>query len=172
LVAAVPNTAPYRVWTNFSFTDDQGQWHEVDALVVGRGRIHMVELKSWNGVISGSEHQIDIGWANGGRAQKRHPNYTARKKAQKFVGRLHREIDEIRRHADAIGIPMSPQDYYVPWVQECLFLHGDRVHSRLSSSGAHNVFGRDGMESQTNLPGIAERLTEGPGKHPITEKRS
>lgn len=172
LVAAVPNTAPYRVWTNFSFTDDQGQWHEVDALVVGRGRIHMVELKSWNGVFSGSEHQIDIVWDNGGRAQKRHPNYTTRKKAQKFVGRLHREIDEIRRHADAIGIPMSPQDYYVPWVQECLFLHGDRVHSRLSESGAHNVFGRDGMESQTNLPGIAERLTEGPGKHPITEKRS
>lgn len=172
LLSAVPDAAPYRVWTNFSFTDEQGQWHEVDALVIGRDRIHMVELKSWSGVFSGTEHQIDVAWDGGGRAQKRHPNYTTRKKAQKFVSRLRREIDEIERLAPGVGISLSQQDLYVPWVQECLFLHGDRVHSVLSESGAHNVFGRDGMASKTNLPGIAERLTEDPGRHPITEKRS
>ena len=32
----MPNASPYRAWTNFEFMDNHGQWHEVDALVLGR----------------------------------------------------------------------------------------------------------------------------------------
>jgi len=41
LAGAVPDSSPYRVWANFEFQDSHGQWHEVDALVVGQSRIHL-----------------------------------------------------------------------------------------------------------------------------------
>ncbi|HEY9311529.1 hypothetical protein [Williamsia sp.] len=30
------SSSPYRAWTNFEFMDNHGQWHEIDALVLGR----------------------------------------------------------------------------------------------------------------------------------------
>ena len=39
----VPKASPYRAWTNFEFMDNHGQWHEIDALVLGRRRLHLVE---------------------------------------------------------------------------------------------------------------------------------
>ncbi|WP_237172337.1 NERD domain-containing protein, partial [Prescottella equi] len=51
----VPNASPYRAWTNFEFMDNHGLWHEVDALVLGRRRLHLIELKHFQGRLGGSE---------------------------------------------------------------------------------------------------------------------
>lgn len=40
----LPDTSPYRAWSNFEFRDSHGRWHEVDLLVLGRRRLHLVEL--------------------------------------------------------------------------------------------------------------------------------
>lgn len=172
LLDAVPDAAPYRVWTNFTFMDAQGHYNEVDALVVGRGRIHLVELKSWNGVFRGNEHRFEITGPNGRITDFRHPNLTARNKAQKFADRLRKLMPTIEHSFRELGVHLTREDTRVPWVQESLFLHGDIVHSQLSESGAQNVFGRDGLSEQTNLPGLSARLTESPGSDPISEKRS
>ncbi|MFD2157214.1 NERD domain-containing protein [Rhodococcus jostii] len=51
----MPSASPYRAWTNFEFMDNHGQWHEVDALVLGRRRLHLVELKHFTGLLRGTE---------------------------------------------------------------------------------------------------------------------
>lgn len=172
LLEAVPDAAPYRVWTNFTFMDSQGHYNEVDALVVGRGRIHLVELKSWNGTFHGNEHRFEINGTNGRTTDFRHPNLTARNKAQKFADRLRKLIPTIEQSFRELGVHLTREDTRIPWVQETLFLHGDVVDSKLSESGAQNVFGRDGFSDQTGLPGISARLTEAPGNDLISEKRS
>ncbi|MEU9430913.1 NERD domain-containing protein, partial [Streptomyces sp. NPDC048342] len=41
----LPDRAPFQAWSNFEFRDRQGKWHEVDLLVLGESRLHLVELK-------------------------------------------------------------------------------------------------------------------------------
>jgi hypothetical protein len=45
----LPDNAPFRAWSNLEFRDGQGKWHEVDLLVLGRRRLHLVELKYYSG---------------------------------------------------------------------------------------------------------------------------
>jgi len=62
----LPAAPPYRAWTNFEFMDGQGRWNEVDALVLGRGRLHLVELKHYRGTLGGNEVQ----WIRNGRGRR------------------------------------------------------------------------------------------------------
>src|SRR5260370_21475114 len=39
----------------FEFRDGQGKWHEVDLLVLGRRRLHLVELKYYTGTLRGDD---------------------------------------------------------------------------------------------------------------------
>jgi hypothetical protein len=41
----LPANAPFRAWSNFEFPGRHGKWHEVDLLVLGRRRLHLVKLK-------------------------------------------------------------------------------------------------------------------------------
>lgn len=80
LLEAVPDAAPYRVWTNFEFIDDNGQWHEVDALVVGQRQVHLVELKNWSGTLTGNEHRWET--MGGAFPRVKNPVKLARYKAR------------------------------------------------------------------------------------------
>lgn len=53
----LPPTSPFRAWSNFEFRDSQGRWHEVDLLVLGQERLHLVELKYYSGILRGDDHQ-------------------------------------------------------------------------------------------------------------------
>ncbi len=54
LRSLLPDTAPYRVWTNFEFTDG-GRIHEADALVVTPKGVFLIEIKSWSGGLTGDQ---------------------------------------------------------------------------------------------------------------------
>ncbi|WP_303377569.1 NERD domain-containing protein [Corynebacterium sp.] len=160
LLNAVPDAPPYRVWSNFEFIDDNGQWHEVDALVVGQRQVHLVELKNWSGTLTGNEHRWET--MGGAFPRVKNPVKLARYKAQRLASRLTEEFSRIVR----AGIIDVPYEYRkTPWVKESVFLHNADVVSRLSEHGSQSVFGLDGYEATTGLPGISERLTEGPDEH-------
>lgn len=74
----LPDAPPYRAWSNFEFRDNHGKWHEVDLLVLGRRRLHLVELKYYNGTIRGD----DLWWVRDGRRAEDSPLKLARRKAQ------------------------------------------------------------------------------------------
>jgi len=54
LRALLPDADPFRVWTNFEFTDG-GRIHEADALVITPKGVFLVEIKSWSGRVRGDQ---------------------------------------------------------------------------------------------------------------------
>ncbi|WP_228548932.1 NERD domain-containing protein [Dietzia sp. SYD-A1] len=133
---------PYRVSANFEFQDGHGQWHEVDALVVGQSRIHLLELKSYHGRIGGDEHR----WVTdrGGRVDRmRSPMVATRRKAQRFKSKLEQEIARIARDQDEDPHirDVAAKVGRLPWIQEAVFLQDPGVTSHLPADKAHNIFG-------------------------------
>lgn len=151
----LPSISPYRAWSNFEFRDSQGRWHEVDLLVLGRGRLHLVELKYYSGLLRGDEHQ----WLRDGRRAEPSPHKLARRKAQYFASRLTEELLALAREKDA---KIGDTREIIPFVQESVFLHHPRFTSQLPPAAALGLFGLDGYESTSNLPSISERLCESP----------
>ncbi len=159
----VPNASPYRVWTNFEFMDEQGNWHEIDALVLGRGRLHLVELKHYRGVLRGSE----TSWQRNNRTE-RSPLILARRKAQRLATRIERELRKVAK--DTKAAPGSNTGW-VPYIQECVFLHAEDLRVELSAWEASNLFGLPD-NTYNHLPPIESRLTEAPERHSVTERES
>ncbi len=50
----LPDTDPFRVWTNFEFTDG-GRIHEADALAITPKGVFLIEIKSWSGRVHGDQ---------------------------------------------------------------------------------------------------------------------
>ncbi|MGW4422179.1 BREX-2 system phosphatase PglZ [Streptosporangium sp. NPDC004631] len=50
--AALPETEPYRAWSNFTFTADSGHVREVDLFVAAPGGLFLIEIKSLHGWLS------------------------------------------------------------------------------------------------------------------------
>jgi hypothetical protein len=85
----IPLASPYRAWTNFEFLDGQGQWHEIDAPVLGWRRLHLVELKAFTGIITGGNEQTWNSLSMGGRRRALgSPLPLNRRKAQRSKCRL------------------------------------------------------------------------------------
>jgi serine/threonine protein kinase len=136
----LPDRAPYRAWSNFEFKDDSGKWHEVDLLVLGESRLHLVELKHYRGTITGSAYK----WTRGGRTEVS-PLLLARRKAQRLKSLI---------------VRAAARSAAVPWVQECVFLHAADGRCALPASDATDLFGLDGDEERSGLPGLSVRLLE------------
>lgn len=158
--AALPNHAPFRAWSNFEFRDGHGKWHEVDLLVLGRRRLHLVELKYYSGTLRGDDHR----WLRDGHRAEDSPLKLARRKAQRLASKLQDELlSWAREHGQQIPSPRE----VVPFVQESVFLHHPGLRCALSESAKIDLFGIDGDEASTGLPGISERLLE-----PATPQRA
>lgn len=84
----LPDAAPYRAWSNFEFRDEHGKWHEVDLLVLGQRRLHLVELKYYRGTLRGDDHR----WLRDGHRAEDSPLKLARRKAQRLASRLRTEL--------------------------------------------------------------------------------
>src|SRR5664279_2476466 len=112
----LPVAPPYRAWTNFEFMDEQGRWHEVDALVLGRGRLHLVELKYYKGSLSGTEAT----WLRNGFRTERSPLLLARRKAQRLASRISKELAAFARRK---GFDVGEVTGWLPFIQESVFLH-------------------------------------------------
>lgn len=151
----LPDRGPFHAWSNFEFRSSDGPWSEVDVLVLGESRLHLVELKYWRGTIGG---QAAV-WQRGSRSMES-PVLLARRKAKRLKSLL-------QAAADDLGLPSST----VPFIQEAVFLHHPDTRSTLSAADRRDVFGIDELASSTNLPGISERLLESaiPGRVPLHE---
>lgn len=153
--ALLPASAAFRAWSNFEFRDGQGKWHEVDLLLLGRRRLHLVELKYYEGVLRGDDHR----WLRAGRRAEDSPLKLARRKAQRLASRLREElISWAREHHQQIP---DPRDV-VPYLQEAVFLHHPRLRCELPPASRLDLFGLDDCSATSGLPGISERLLEPP----------
>lgn len=151
--AFLPDLAPFRAWSNFEFRDGHGKWHEIDLLVLGRRRLHLVELKYYSGTLRGDDHR----WLRDGHRAEDSPLKLARRKAQRLASKLQ---DELLRWAKEHGHQIPDVRKIVPFVQESVYLHHPGMRCVLPTSSRIDLFGIDGNEASTGLPGIAERLLE------------
>lgn len=155
---ALPDAAPYRAWANFEFRDTRGRWHEVDLLVLTPDKLFLIELKHYRGILTGNDHL----WRRNGRTEDS-PLLLARRKSQYFASLLK---DAIRQRGGHEAVQR------IPYVQEVVFLHHSEFKCELSDSSKINLYGLDGLEGRTRLPGISKALLA-PARHdPISERDS
>ncbi len=151
----LPQTSPYRAWSNVEFRDGQGKWHEVDLIVLGQRRLHLVELKYYSGTLRGD----DLRWRRDGHRAEDSPLKLARRKAQRLASKLR---DELIRWAEETGTRIDDVRRVVPFVQESVFLHHPGLRCLLPTASQVDLFGLDGNEQSSGLPGISTRLLEPP----------
>ncbi|GAA4479469.1 hypothetical protein GCM10023094_24630 [Rhodococcus olei] len=155
----VPNASPYRAWTNFEFMDNHGMWHEIDALVLGRRRLHLIELKHFVGLLGGTETNWVRHLPSGKVRTQRSPLLLTRRKAQRLATRIE---EEARKVAVEHGLNPEKVRRALPFVQESVFLHAEGFSVEMSDVAKSGLFGLDGEEHRSNLPGISTRILESP----------
>src|SRR5436309_2314194 len=88
----LPDVDPYHVWTNALLVDG-GRSYEIDALVIGKHAIYLVELKAWRGEIRGDVMDWFI---TSGRHERQEPNplRLAEHKAKVLKSRLKAKLGD------------------------------------------------------------------------------
>ncbi|MEV4242141.1 BREX system serine/threonine kinase PglW [Streptosporangium canum] len=150
--ARLDDEDPYRVWSNFTFTTRSGRQYEVDLLVIGKGGIHLLELKHWSGRIVG-DHQT---WVHNGRAEDS-PRILADTKAKHFKQLL----------IDAGGRDL-------PFVHAGVVLHQPTAEVRLTDRGRKGVYRIDGQGPEGLDELIADELAVTPDnpRNAVDRRRS
>jgi len=59
LSQGLPDSDPTLLYTNFEFIADDGSVNEIDALVITRAGVFLVEIKSRGGIVAGNRHNWD-----------------------------------------------------------------------------------------------------------------
>lgn len=154
LRAALPDLPPFRAWSNFEFIAEDGSINEVDSLIVSTDRIYLVEIKSWRGVISGSQHTWIIRTPGGGERTEENPLLLTNRKAKKLKSLLSRQV----------AFKKMP----VPYVQPVIFLSSPECSTELDEVSLQHVYlrpdaKRAGRPSITDvISGIATRAENRP----------
>ncbi len=155
----LPDETPFRAWSNLTFLDQRGRWHEIDLLVLGRGRMHLIELKYFEGVLRGNEHT----WLRSGKPPLESPLRLANDKAKFLQSRLNHEVEVLARES---GEDLDARSV-VPFIQASVFLHHPTFRCELPEIARAGLYGVDGAQDRTGLPGISELVLEEPRRRPV-----
>ena len=162
----LPQVDPFRAWSNFEFRDRNGRWYEVDLLVLGQRRLHLVELKYYSGNLRGNDQT----WLRDGHGAEDSPLKLARRKAQRLASTLQ---DGLLEWAKERGVQIPDVRAAVPYIQESVFLHHPDLRCELPAPSRAGIFGLDGRQRTSGLPGISERLLEPPSpSQSVTSQRA
>ncbi|WP_244871087.1 BREX system serine/threonine kinase PglW [Catellatospora sp. IY07-71] len=135
LASYLPDADPFHVWANVEFVGTDGSINEVDALVLTPSGLYVLELKHWQGDISGSGTQWVRRMPNGRLTPEDSPYILANRKAKRLAGL-------IRFYARKQG-----KEALAPFVGTAVFLHARDLRTRLDELGRQGVYGLDGNAS-------------------------
>ncbi|WFE99611.1 BREX system serine/threonine kinase PglW [Micromonospora sp. WMMD964] len=127
--ALLPDSEPYRAWSNFTFTAQTGHPYEVDLLVAAPGGLYLIEIKSLNGRLRSSGSNWILQGPNGTRTFD-NPLHLADAKAKKLKSLL--QVAASRRKGQQVRIP---------FVQAAVFLSKPGLRVELSEHHLHGIFG-------------------------------
>jgi len=143
----LPDADPYFAWSNLEFVALDGSVNEVDLLVLTPSGLHLVELKHWQGEVSGDGNQWALKSLNGRTRREDNPLILANRKAKRLASLLHHYA------------PPGGRRVKVPFIRAAIFLHGPRLKVRLDAVGRQGVYG---LPNHPDLPHIADLLTRKP----------
>ncbi|MGX5681695.1 protein kinase domain-containing protein [Schumannella luteola] len=154
----LPDDGIARAWTNLTFTDGDGRLNEVDALILTKTGLLLVELKGWHGEITGDQSR----WHHAGRVYD-NPRKLANAKAK----RLASVLKDLARTAN---LPNGA----VPFVTEAVVLHGRDSQVRLDQFGAESVWALDGYNVRGLGQGknFSDLLSRAPQRTPIDRNQA
>jgi hypothetical protein len=142
LSQGLPDSDPTLLYTNFEFIADDGSVNEIDALVITRAGIFLVEIKSRGGIVSGNRHNWD--WKKDGHTLSiDSPLILANAKARKL--------------ADLIGKQRPFRKETRPWVEALVFLSAPGISVQLPDSERMRICER---APRDKAPGIIPALLQ------------
>lgn len=157
----LPDTEPYRLWTNFEFIADDGSVNEVDALALTPKGFFLIEIKSRPGAVKGDAATWT--WTHDGRVFTiDNPLLLANRKAKKLAGLLKRQ--------------KAAKKERIPFLEAKVFLSAENLDCRMEPSIRQNVHLRDveAQEGQVARPGIINKTTSwdpaNPPRFPIDRR--
>lgn len=150
--ALLPDTEPYRAWSNFTFTAQTGHPYEVDLLVAGPGGLYLIEIKSLTGRLVSSGSNWILTGPSGTRTFD-NPLHLADLKAKRLKSLLQIAANQRK------GPPTR-----IPFVQAAVFLSKPGLHVGLSDHHRHSVYGPEPAPGRQPgpLPSIGELLLRPP----------
>jgi hypothetical protein len=142
LSEGLPDCDPTLLYTNFEFIADDGSVNEIDALVVTRAGVFLVEIKSRGGIVFGNRHSWD--WEKDShRLSIDSPLILANSKARKLT--------------DLIGKQRAFRNERRPWVEALVFLSAPGISVRLPEAERMRICEREPREK---APGIVPALLQ------------
>ncbi|WPW22469.1 BREX system serine/threonine kinase PglW [Streptomyces sp. HNS054] len=84
----LPDSDPWRAWSNFTFTANTGHVREVDLLVIAPGGLCMIELKDWHGSVTSENGTWVQTTPSGHRRTHGNPLHLVNRKAKELAGLL------------------------------------------------------------------------------------
>ncbi|MDQ1305479.1 MAG: hypothetical protein QG671_1310, partial [Actinomycetota bacterium] len=135
-------------WTNVFFTDTQGASHEVDAILLSRSGLFLIEFKGWHGQITGNQQYWTVTTGGGRRREERNPLSATDHKAKRLKGLLDHEVR--RGHGS-----VRP-----PFVQPLVVLHGRDSKVGLVPPANTRIYALDGYHVG-GLPPISDIISGG-----------
>ncbi|MGK5518910.1 BREX system serine/threonine kinase PglW [Micromonospora sp. URMC 107] len=127
--ALLPDTEPYRAWSNFTFTAQTGHPYEVDLLVAGPGGLYLIEIKSLTGWLTSSGSNWILYGPNSTRTFD-NPLHLADAKAKKLKSLLQAAANQ------RPGAPVR-----IPFVQAAVFLAKPGLIVNLAEHHLHGIHG-------------------------------
>jgi serine/threonine protein kinase len=141
----MPETDPYRAWQTFTFTAKSGHVREVDLLIAAPAGLFLIEIKS-----------------HPGRATNRGGAWTFRGDRTRTIDNpLHLANLKAKELKEQLRWAARDRRIRIPFVQEAIFLSAPDLRCEFDDVQKIMVFGRDGLEGQTGLPGIWSGLLGG-----------
>ena len=137
----MPDAEPYRAWQTFTFTAPSSHVREVDLFLAAPGGLFLVEIKSHPGTARNNGST----WIFRGDDRIRtieNPLHFTDSKSKDLRSRLVQAAREI-----------APK-LYIPRIEPAVFLSAPNLRCEFDQFQRGRVYGRDGLEEQTTLPGI------------------
>ncbi|MEU4209181.1 BREX system serine/threonine kinase PglW [Streptomyces sp. NPDC026206] len=117
----LPDSDPWRAWSNFTFTANSGHVREVDLLVVAPSGVCLIELKDWHGSVISENGTWVQTTQNGHRRTHGNPLHLANKKAKELAGLLKQQSKRV-------------------WVGEAVCFTDDALRIRLPANDLNGVY--------------------------------
>ena len=146
-------------WTNVSFRDPSGNDNEVDAIVLSRHGLFVVELKGWAGSFTGSQFRWEISYPGGKRDERNNPYPVTDMKAKRLKGLLAEAIAGKNRRA------------YVPYVQAVVAMHGQDSRFDLALPASDHIYRLDGYRVKGLTPLSAIFAGRAETGHPLSQQQ-
>ena len=130
----LPDSSPFRAWSNFEFIAEDGSINEVDALIASTDRVYLVEIKHWTGDVSGTQNTWVVSPPGGRERYEENPLLLANRKAKKLKSLLGRQA------AFKNGRP--------PYIQAAVFMSSPGCVLRLDDVSGQHIYLRPDADRQ------------------------